>query len=119
MAAAIGKLVGSRPNREEAAKVLVARARRYFDGRQPMETGADGNVPVWVYDLKQKAPVLKSFPVEQASRRMAVKLARAATILLPDDPKTMRLYLTCVFEEAAYRTGLDAVTLRRTDEIRR
>ena len=110
VADAIGKLVETKPTREEAAKVLMARAHRYFDGRQPMESASDGNVAVWVYDLAQKAPVLKLFPPEQASRRMAVKLARAATILLPDDAAATRLYLMCVFEEAAYRTGLDAVT---------
>ena len=109
-ARAIEKLVATAPTRQQAANVLMTRARRYFDGRQPMETDATGNVPVWVYDLQQKAPVLKTLPPEQARRRMAVKLSRAATILLPDDAAATRLYLTCVFEEAAYRTGLDKIT---------
>ena len=107
-AEAIGRLMGTEPTREQAAKVLMARARRYFDGRQPMAAGPDGNVPIWVYDLEKKAPVLKAYPPEQANRRMAIKLARAATILLPDDPAAARLFLTCLFEETAYQTGLDA-----------
>lgn len=115
--AALERLMAAEPNREEAVQVLMDRSQRYFDGRQVMETDADGNVPMWVYDPRQKTPGLLLFPPDAARRRMAVKLARAATILLPDDPAAARLHLTCVFEEAAHRKGLDAVTSGELDSF--
>lgn len=101
------KHLGRVPDKAYATKLLAEYARRYFDRRQPMVEDMDGLVPVWTWSAADKKLVLLHFPADDASRRFAVRFARDANLISPEDPSVFVLYLTAILENSAYQNGLD------------
>jgi CheY-like chemotaxis protein len=107
LAAALVKLTGHAPTRPEATRLLTGRAREYFEQLQPFSTDETGLVEIWSWDAAAKQPVAKRYAPDAASRFLAVRLARDAYGLSPEDPAVRKLYLATLLEQATYERGLD------------
>ena len=105
--AALRKQLGSIPDRVRAARLLADRARRYFDGKQPIPLDFSRQVTLWSWDDAQQRAVARSYSVDEASRRLAIRLAGDAHLAVPGDTETVVLYAAALLEEAAWRAGLD------------
>ena len=105
--AAVARLLGTAPTRQQAARRLAQAARNYVERLQPLGADVAGQVTVWSWDEAGKQPVAQSVPADQAGRWFAARFARDAYLLLPGDPQVRRLYVVTMLDEAAYRHGLD------------
>ncbi len=104
--AALRKLVGHVPNRDEAAVLLAEQAKNYFEQRVTLKPDVDGRVELWSWDAAAKQPVAQRAAAAEVSRQMAVRFAREAYAVKPADADIRRLYLTTLLEKAAYDNGL-------------
>lgn len=104
--AALAKLVGHTPSKDEAARLLTEQAKNYLEQRQTFKADVDGRVELWSWDAVAKQPAVQRFPLADASRLLAVRFAREAYAVKPDDLGIRRLYLTTLLEKAAYDSGL-------------
>ena len=105
--AAIERLVGQTPSRDEAAKILVERAGEYFDGRRAVRKDADDQVAIWRWDSAKKQSVATHYPADVAAVVIAARLAEDAVSISPNDEPIRQLWLLTVLEQAAYENGLD------------
>ncbi len=105
--AALKRLVGRTPTRSEAVRLLAQRAKAYFDRRQPIKEGVDGQVQLWYWDEAHKRCASKSYGAGEAAAETAARLARDAYALSREDPQIRLLYLATMLEAAAYAAGLD------------
>jgi hypothetical protein len=105
--AALRRLAGRIPDRQESGQLLVARAEQSYEHRQPAGTVVDGRVEVWQWDTANRKPAVKSVPADDADRALAVRLARQAHAIVPEDPLVRRLYAAALLDAAAYEAGLD------------
>lgn len=94
-------------SRQSMAHLLQQQAKLYFDRRQPMTELAAGVAEMWTWDAAAKKLQHKATPVDEISRRMALRLARDAWRVTPDDPSAQMLYCLSLLEEAAYQPGSD------------
>jgi hypothetical protein len=115
--AALGRLAGQVPGRKQAVHLLIERAENYFDRRQPVEREVAGQVELWDWDAAQRRCVARSYPVDDASRVLAARLARDAFALAPEDGQVRRVYLATMLEQAAYERGLDKPVGDRADSL--
>ena len=105
--AAIKRLIGQVPTRNQAADTLAERAGEYLDLQVILSAEADGLVSVWSWDATEKQVIADGATVADASLAQAAQLARDAYALRADDPAVRQLYLTATLEAAAYQHGLD------------
>ena len=108
-AAAITRLIGRVPSKQEAVQLLAKQALSYFQQRETLKPDATGRVKLWQWDPKTKQCVAVNSLPEAASRAIAARLARAILSLSPDDPRTNQFCLTAILDEAADRTNDPAV----------
>ena len=105
--AALRKQVGSIPDKVQAARLLADRARRYFDRKQPIPLDFSRQVTLWSWDDAQKRAVARSYSVDEASRRLAVRFAGQAAAVMPEDQDLRVLHVATVLEYLAWIHGLD------------
>jgi hypothetical protein len=105
--AALQRRFSEVPSKTEAVRMLLERARNYFDRRQSVEGEVAGQVKLWDWDAATKRPLAKSYAADDAARVLAARLARDAYAILPDDHQVRLLYLATMLEQAAYENGLD------------
>lgn len=103
---ALTKLVGHVPSKDEAARLLAQQAKDYFEQRVTLRPDVDGRVELWSWDAATKQPVPQRLTADAASRQMAVRFAREAYAVKPEDVAIRRLYLATLLEQAAYDNGL-------------
>lgn len=106
-AAALVKLTGRTPSRQEAARLLAQRAEEHFERRRPLDADLEGEVELWIWDGDARQAVAVRRPAEEASLLLASRLARDAFSVAPQDEAVRLLYLATMLEEAAYRQGLE------------
>lgn len=104
---ALKRLVGQTPTVRESAELLAEHARQYFEGRRPIEEHVPGEAEIWTWDSQKKSPAAVILPTFDASLAVAVRFARDAFSVAPDDPTIRMLYLTAALEQAKYAGGLD------------
>ncbi len=105
--AALKRLVGALPTREEAVELLRRRAEDYFDRDRRVRGSLDGQVDIWHWDDQKKELVAETLSADAAARAVAARLAREAYQLASDDAALRQLHLMTALEEAAYTNGLD------------
>jgi CheY-like chemotaxis protein len=105
--AALLQLLGLVPTADQAAALLVGRAEEFFAHRQMLAGAVEGHVDLWHWDAATKRPAKRTYAVDDAGRAMALRLAREAFRIRPDDPAIRRLYLATLLDEEAYRLGRD------------
>lgn len=104
---AYGRLIGHPPEGREAARMLQQEAERYATGSQPLKPDDEGRVELWRWDEAKKEPVSNRYPVDDARRFLASRLARAAYSVDPEDREILLLHLATLLEWARYENGLD------------
>jgi hypothetical protein len=95
------------PAASRSVTVLTDTARRHFDRIQPLAADSTGLVPVWCWSEAQKRLVLQRFETDDAHRRFAVRFARDAYQIAPEDRNVLAFYVTVLLEHLAYENGLD------------
>ena len=105
--AAVTKLVGRTPTNDEAVRLLVQWAQRYYDRRQPLGEDTEDLVETWCWDAAAGKCVAKRMLSHDASLLLAAELARSAFAAAPEDARIRRLYLATMLEQAVYSNGLD------------
>jgi len=105
--AALQRLAGRVPDRQEAVEVLLARAEDAYQHRQPVGMPSDGRVTLWQWDAAERRAVAQSYAPDDAERAVAVRLAQQAYAILPDDPRVRRLYVAALLDAASYAAGRD------------
>jgi len=104
---AYGRLIGPPPQKGEAARMLEQEAERYATGSQPLKADEEGWVELWRWDQAKQEPVPGRYPVDDARRFLASRLARAAYSVDPEDREIRLLHLATLLERARYENGLD------------
>lgn len=104
---ALKSLVGRVPGRADAVAMLLGRAEEYFDHRQPAGRVEGGQVSLWQWDAAANRPVLKTYLPDDAANALAVRLARQAYAIAPEDAAVKRLLAAALLEAASYEAGLD------------
>ena len=66
-----------------------------------------GRTEVWFWDEGRKAPVSKEYSADGARLMRAVRFARQAFGLAPEDPQVRLICLATALEAEAYQNGLD------------
>lgn len=103
----LAKLRGQVPTAAEAVQLLVQQARRYQERQEPLTETLPGETELWSWDAEHQAPTLWKGSVAEASRRLALWLAREARSIAPQDETVQVLYLMALLEEARHQQGLD------------
>ncbi len=106
--AALLRMVGHLPTREEAVRILMDRAKDYYDRGQAIDRVVDGNVRMWSWNQGEQKCIVTVVPVETARRMIAARFARDAFALNKDNHDAKMLYLATMLEVAALEAGLDA-----------
>lgn len=114
-AAALLRLVGKVPAREEAVALLLERAEEYFDQRVALAGEFDGQVAIWGFDPQRKLSVARTLPADLASWALAARLARDAYALAPEEARVKRLYLATLLQCAAGERGWEQVVDNAAD----
>jgi len=104
--AALQKLGGALPTKDQAVRLLTENAQKYFNHRQIMPGVIEGKVEVWHWDEAQHRCAAARIPADDAARALAARLARNAFDIGPDDAAAVQLYIATMLEAAAYRKGL-------------
>jgi len=104
---AIVRLAGHLPTKAQAAQQLYDLARSYFAGKQPMRVDVDGRVTLWWWEPATKRCTSRNCAPDDAARRVAARLARAAWLLAPDNHQVQVLALATALEQVVYDRGLD------------
>jgi hypothetical protein len=104
--AALKKLSGALPARNQAIRLLIVEAKNYYDGRQTPPGVAQDKAEVWHWDEAQRKCIAATVSADDARRTLATRLARDAFAIAPEDVGVVRLYLATMLEAAAYRKGL-------------
>jgi hypothetical protein len=104
--AALVRLWGHTPSKEQAVLTLVKQAAAYLQQRQPLRGESDGRVTLWHWDEEKGQCTAASYAVDDASRVLAARLASDAFALAPTDHPVRQLYLATMLEEAVDRRGL-------------
>jgi CheY-like chemotaxis protein len=105
--AAIARLVGRSPSREEAIALLRQFALKYYQGGRPGVPDPTGQVLVWDWDAEKKQSVERLMPAEDAGWLYALRLSRDLYALSPQDTAAHRMYLASLLQFESYRQGLD------------
>ena len=105
--AALARLLGRVPSRQEAIRLLTERAKDYFDRRQPVDGAHDGKVEIWSWHEGQRKCVDEQVSAGDAARILAARFARDAYAIDTKDRRSRLLYLTTMLEAAVYAAGLD------------
>ena len=117
--AALVRLLGHAPSREEASRTLLEQANAYLQRRQAIRGEMDGWATVWFWDAAKNNCVARAMPVEYASRIFAARLAQDAFVVSPDSRQAKTLFLTAILEEAVCLRGLDkGIDVRRDPAAR-
>ena len=109
-----------------AAKMLVQMAKRSLAGESFPENCIDDQADVWSWNDEKGKPVHTLYPVRLGQLLRAVRLARGAHSLLPDNKTVEKMYWTAEAEFlAAYpdiaremmtSVSLDSITADKTSE---
>jgi hypothetical protein len=113
--AALQKLGGALPTKDQAVRLLTENAQKYFNHRQIMPGVIEGKVEVWHWDEAQHRCAAARIPADVAARALAARLARNAFDIAPDDAAAVQLYITTMLEASAYQNGLSK-PLEETDK---
>ncbi|MBI1903333.1 MAG: hypothetical protein HYS13_19705, partial [Planctomycetia bacterium] len=105
--AAIARLVGRSPSREEAIALLRQFALKYYRGGRPGLADSTGQVLIWDWDAEKKQSVQRLMPAEDAGWLYAYRLSRDLYALAPEDAAARRMYLASLLQFESYRQGLD------------
>lgn len=104
--AALQKLGGSLPAKDQAIRILTENAKNYFNYRQTVPGIVEGKVEVWHWDKSRRQCVAAKISAADAARALAARLARHAFAIAPDNAEVERLYLATMLEAAAFQNGL-------------
>jgi hypothetical protein len=104
--AALKKLGGALPTRDQVVRLLIENAKKYFNHRQIVPGVVDDKAEVWHWDGARHKCVVEQIPVADASRALAARLARYAFDIAPENNVAVQLYLATMLETAAYQNGL-------------
>ncbi len=104
--AALVRLWGHTPSKEQAVLTLVTQATDYLQRRQAIRGESDGRVTLWHWDEEKGQCTAASYALDDAARVLAARLARDALALAPDNRQVRQLYLATMLEEAVDRRGL-------------
>jgi hypothetical protein len=104
--AALQKLGGTLPTKDQATGLLTENAKKYFNHRQVIPGIVEGKVEVWHWDEARRRCVARRIPADDAARALAALLARYAFDIAPDDAAAVQLYIATMLEAAAYQNGL-------------
>jgi hypothetical protein len=104
--AALKKLGGALPTKDQAIRLLTENAKNYFNLRRMAPGVVQGKVEVWNWNEAQRQCVVASMPAADATRALAARLARDAFGIAPGDSVVVRLYLAAMLEAAAHQKGL-------------
>jgi hypothetical protein len=104
--AALKKLGGGLPTKDQAVRLLMENAKKYFNHRQILPGVVDDKAEVWHWNESQRQCVAERIPAADASRALAARLAREAYEIAPENAAAMQLYLATMLEAAAYQKGL-------------
>ena len=104
--AALKKLGGALPTKEQAVRLLMENAKKYFNHRQIVPGVVDDKAEVWHWNESQRQCVVERIPVDDASRALAARLAREAFEIAPENAAAVQLYIATMLEAAAYQKGL-------------
>ncbi len=104
---AIVRLTGQLPGKAQAVQQLADLARSFFAGKQTMRTDVDGRVTQWTWDPATRQCTSRNCAPEDAARTVAVRLARAAQSLAPENREVQTLALAAALEQVVYDHGLD------------
>ena len=107
-AAALRKIGGALPTKDQAVRLLTENSKNYFNLRQPMPGIVDGKADVWRWDEARRECTVMQLSASDAAREMSSRFARDAFAITPDDVGVVRLYLATLLEAAAYQKGLPA-----------
>jgi hypothetical protein len=103
---ALKKLGGALPSKDQAVRLLMDNAKKYFNHRQIVPGVADGKTEVWHWDESQRQCVVESMAAGDASRALAERLARQAFDIAPENAAAVQLHIATMLEAAAYKNGL-------------
>lgn len=104
--AALKKLGGAPPTKDQAVRLLMENAKKYFNHRQIVPGVVDDKAEVWHWDESRRRCVAERIPADDASRALAARLAREAYEISPENAAAVQLYLATMLEAAAYQKGL-------------
>ena len=104
--AALKKLGGALPTKDQAVRLLMENAKKYFNHRQIVPGVADDKAEVWHWNEAQRQCVVERISVDDASRALAARLARHAYEIAPENAAAVQLYIATMLEAAAYQKGL-------------
>ncbi len=104
--AALKKLGGALPTKEQAVRLLMENAKKYFDRRQIVPAVVDDKAEVWHWNEAQRRCVAGRIPVDDACRALAARLAREAYEIAPENAAAEQLFIATMLEAAAYQKGL-------------
>ena len=104
---ALVRMIGYVPSRPEAAGYLAEQARQYFDCRKTLDDDVNGRVEYWHWDSAKHECAARMCTLEDASQALALRSARHAYCLTPENRDVRRLYLAAMLEDAARQNGLD------------
>jgi CheY-like chemotaxis protein len=104
--ASLKKLGGALPTKDQAARLLMENAKKYFNHRQIVPGVVDDKAEVWHWNQSQRQCEVARIPIDDASRALAARLARYAFDISPENAAAVQLYIATMFEAAAYQKGL-------------
>jgi len=104
---ALKELGVSVPSRAEAVRLLTDAAKSYFERRNKAEGNADEKAMLWRWDEAKRQCVAKTCTPGDVVRTIALRRARDAYELAPNEPLVGSLCLAAALEAAAYENGLD------------
>jgi CheY-like chemotaxis protein len=103
---ALKKLGGALPTKDQAVRLLMENAKKYFNHRQIIPGVVDDKAEVWYWNDAKRQCVAERIPVDDASRALAARLAREAYEIAPENAAAVQLYLATMLEAVAYQNGL-------------
>jgi hypothetical protein len=125
--AALRKLGGAMPTKDQAIRLLTESAKNYLDRRQIIPGVVEGEIEQWRWDETQRKFSGISASADDVARALAARLALDAYNLMMEDQSMVttvksdgrdirrlssegeqirRLYLTTLLEASAYKNGL-------------
>ncbi len=113
--AALKKLGGAPPTKDQAVRLLMENAKKYFNRRQIVPGVVDDKAEVWHWNQAQRQCVAERIPVDDAARALAARLARQAFDIAPENSAAVQLYIATMLEAAAYQKGLSKPLDDKTD----
>lgn len=103
---AVEAIVGVKPNQTDAIRYLRIQAEEAVQVVLPESETVFEPVTRWTWDAKTNKPVARVFPIRDAGRLQATRIAQTLFAIDPDDTGHRRKYLQAIFQSAVIQTGV-------------